>query len=145
MACPLLFVFVVMLGQVTGASYSLGIAASLFEVYEGIALEVRRTRANEPVHKGRSGAIVRAGGTLSGPVPLVLRLLYAITGNTTFRRAASWSSLAGSLLTRYGWVSAGHASAKDHRIPLMLEESAPEVRKSSHELVVDRKDERIAG
>jgi hypothetical protein len=123
----------------------LGMAASLFEVYQGIALETRRTRANEPVHKGRSGAIVRAGGTLSGPVPLVLRLLYAITGNNGFRRAASWSSLAGSLLTRYGWIDAGHASAKDHRIPLMLEEAAPEVRKSSHELVVEKKDEQIAG
>jgi hypothetical protein len=72
---------------------NLGMAASLFEVYEGIALETRRTRANEPVHKGRSGAIVRSGGALSGPVPLVLRLLYAITGNNAFRRAASWSSL----------------------------------------------------
>jgi hypothetical protein len=123
----------------------LGMAASLFEVYQGIALETRRTRANEPVHQGRSGAIVRAGGTLSGPVPLVLRLLYAITGNNAFRRAASWSSLAGSLLTRYGWIDAGHASAKDHRIPLMLEEAATEVRKSSHELVVDKKDEKIAG
>jgi hypothetical protein len=128
---------------------NLGIVASLFEVYEGIALETRRTRANEPVHKGRSGAIVRAGGALSGPVPLVLRLLYAITANNAFRRAASWSSLGGSLLTRYGWIDAGHASAKDHRIPLMLDEAAPEIRKSSHELVVDRKvdrkDEKIAG
>jgi hypothetical protein len=128
---------------------NLGMAASLFEVYEGIALETRRTRANEPVHKGRSGAIVRAGGALSGPVPLVLRLLYAITANNAFRRAASWSSLGGSLLTRYGWIDAGHASAKDHRIPLMLDEAAPEIRKSSHELVVDRKvdrkDEKIAG
>jgi hypothetical protein len=55
----------------------------------------------------------------------------------------------GSLLTRYGWIDAGHASAKDHRIPLMLDEAAPEIRKSSHELVVDRKvdrkDEKIAG
>jgi hypothetical protein len=53
------------------------------------------------------------------------------------------------LLTRYGWIDAGHASAKDHRIPLMLDEAAPEIRKSSHELVVDRKvdrkDEKIAG
>jgi len=101
-------------------------------------LEARRIRSNEPLRKGRSGLIVRAGGTLSGPVPLALRLAYAITGKKAFRRAAAWSSLAGSLLTRYGWIDAGHASSKDHRIPLMLEESAPEIRKSSKELIVSR-------
>src|SRR6185369_6255147 len=92
----------------------LGIAASAYEVYEGIDLETRRDIVNEPVHKGLSGAIVRTGGVLSGPVPLGLRLAYAITGNWKFRRAAAWSSIAGSLLTRFGWIQAGHASAKDH-------------------------------
>ncbi len=112
----------------------LGIAASAYEVYEGIDLETRRDIVNEPVHKGLSGAIVRTGGVLSGPVPLGLRLAYAVTGNQKFRRAAAWSSIAGSLLTRFGWIQAGHASAKDHRIPLELGEAAHEVRKSSHEL-----------
>jgi hypothetical protein len=112
----------------------LGIAASAYEVYEGIDLETRRDIVNEPVHKGLSGAIVRTGGVLSGPVPLGLRLAYAITGNWKFRRAAAWASIAGSLLTRFGWIQAGHASAKDHRIPLELGEAAPEVRKSSQEL-----------
>ncbi len=127
-----------LMGHENKALNHLGIAASAYEVYEGFALESRKTIANEPVHKGRSGAIVRAGGILSGPVPLALRLAYAFTGRTSFRRAAAWSSLAGSLLTRYGWIDAGHASSKDHRIPLMLEESAPEIRKSSHQLVVEK-------
>lgn len=113
---------------------SLGIASSAYEVYEGIELETKRTRANEPVHKGLSGAIVRAGGVLSGPVPLALRVAYAVTGNRDFRKAAAWSSIAGSLLTRFGWIRAGHSSAKDHRIPLKLAENVQEIRKSSHEL-----------
>jgi hypothetical protein len=112
----------------------LGIAASSFEVYEGVELEIRRDRVNEPLHKGLSGAIVRAGGILSGPLPLGLRLGALITGNPRLRRAACWSSLAGSLLTRFGWVQAGHASAKDHRIPLQLADSAKAIKKSSHEL-----------
>ena len=56
----------------------LGIGASAYEVYEGFELETKRDRVNEPLHKGWSGAIVRAGGVLSGPVPLGLRVAYEI-------------------------------------------------------------------
>ncbi|HEY7336937.1 MAG TPA: hypothetical protein VH639_18740 [Bryobacteraceae bacterium] len=35
-------------------------------------------------------------------------------------RWAAWSSIAGSLLTRYGWVHAGQASAQDWRLPLEI-------------------------
>ena len=112
----------------------LGIASSVYECYEGVELESKRTRVYEPLHKGLSGAIVRLGGVLSGPVPLCLRLAYAFTGNKRLRRAAAYSSIAGSLLTRFGWIHAGHASAKDHRIPLELPETAEKVQKSSHQL-----------
>ena len=112
----------------------LGIGASAYEVYEGFELEAKRDRVNEPLHKGWSGAIVRAGGALSGPVPLGLRLAYAITGNRKLRRAAAWSSIAGSLLTRFGWVYAGRAQARDHRVPLELDANAEEVRKTSQDL-----------
>jgi len=112
----------------------LGISASCYEVAEGALLESKRHRVNEPLRKGWSGAIVRAGGVLSGPVPLSLRLAYAVSGNKKLRRAAAWSSIAGSLLTRFGWIHAGRASVRDHRIPLELPESAPEVRKTSHQI-----------
>jgi hypothetical protein len=42
------------------------------------------------------------------------------------RRAACWSAIAGSLLTRYGWMQAGKASARDWRLPLEIPESAPD-------------------
>jgi hypothetical protein len=112
----------------------LGISACAYEVYEGFELELKRDRVNEPLHQGWSGAIVRAGGVLSGPVPLGLRLAYAMTGNQKLRRAAAWSSIAGSLLTRFGWVHAGRASARDHRIPLELGEGVPAISKTSHDL-----------
>lgn len=98
----------------------LGIAASAYESFEGLKLESERTRVNEPLRKGLSGLIVRLGGVLSGPVPLVLRLICAIGGNRNLRRAAAWSGIAGSLLTRFGWIRAGHASARDYKLPLEL-------------------------
>ena len=112
----------------------LGIGACAYEVYEGFELESKRDRVNEPLHKGWNGAIVRAGGVLSGPVSLGLRVAYAFTGNRTLRRAAAWSSLAGSLFTRYGWVHAGRESARDHRIPLELGEDMGEIRSTSRQL-----------
>lgn len=89
----------------------LGLAAAAVETAVGAVHETSAERAYEPLKRGRSGAIVRTGGVLSGPVPLLLRLLGA-------RKAAAVSSLAGSLLTRFGWVEAGKASADDPVIPL---------------------------
>jgi hypothetical protein len=96
----------------------LGLAASTYETAQGALIELDHDRINRPLQAGRSGLIVRAGGVLSGPVPLALRLAYAFTGRTPLRRAAAVCSLAGSLLTRIGWVEAGKASAKDHALPL---------------------------
>lgn len=96
----------------------LGIAASAYETAQGAVIEKERDRINRPLQAGMSGLIVRSGGILSGPIPLALRLAYSFTGRTTLRRAAAVCSLAGSLLTRIGWIEAGKASAKDHLLPL---------------------------
>jgi formate-dependent nitrite reductase membrane component NrfD len=96
----------------------LGLAASAYETVEGAVIESRQDRVNRPLKQGKSGLIVRLGGVLSGPVPLLLRLAYAITGNKKMRRAAAVCSIAGSLLTRFGWIEAGKASARDYVIPL---------------------------
>ena len=105
----------------------LGIGACAMETYEGYHLELKRDpRVNAPLKEGVSGWITRAGGMLSGPVPLALRLASLFTGrkrSRQLRRAAAVSSIAGSLATRIGWVSAGHASAKDWRLPLGLPEA----------------------
>jgi hypothetical protein len=96
------------------ALQGLGIAAAAVETAVGAVHETSSERVYEPLKRGRSGAIVRAGGVLSGPVPLLLRLLGA-------RKAAAFSSLVGSLLTRFGWIEAGKASADDPSIPLGLD------------------------
>lgn len=93
------------------ALQALGIAAAAVETAVGAVHETSAERVYEPLKRGRSGAIVRTGGVLSGPVPLLLRLFGA-------RKAAAVSSLVGSLLTRFGWVEAGKASADDPAIPL---------------------------
>ena len=97
---------------------ALGLAASAYETIEGAVIESRQDRMNRPLKHGKSGLIVRLGGVLSGPVPLLLRLGYAVTGNKKMRRAAAVCSLTGSLLTRFGWIEAGKASARDHVLPL---------------------------
>jgi Polysulphide reductase, NrfD len=101
----------------------LGLGAATFECWEGWRIETRPSPALNPLKQGRSGAIVRTGGVLSGPVPLVLRAL-SLTGNEKrarrLRRWAAMSTIAGSLLTRIGWIYAGHASANDWRAPLEI-------------------------
>ena len=101
----------------------LGITACALETAEGAKIELKRAPVNEPLKKGTSGFIVRLGGLLSGPVPLALRVLAAFSGekrSRDLRRYAAIASLTGSYLTRSGWVRAGHASARDYRIPLQI-------------------------
>ncbi|MBV8205421.1 MAG: polysulfide reductase NrfD [Acidobacteria bacterium] len=98
----------------------LGMLASALETFEGIRLESKPERALAPLKHGPSGWVTRAGGLLSGPVPLLLRAAALAGGNRQMRRWAAWSGIAGSLLTRYGWMRAGHASARDFRLPLEI-------------------------
>lgn len=115
-----------LLGHNNTALNLLGIGASAFETYEGLHLEQRPEAALEPLKHGLSGWITRLGGVLSGPATLSLRLAAQISGSRKMRRAACWAAIAGSLLTRYGWMQAGKASARDWRLPL---EEAPESRR----------------
>lgn len=103
----------------------IGIGASALETYEGYHLELERDpEINRPLKRGVSGWITRAGGVLSGPLPLALRLAALLMGGRAkkLRRAAAVSAIAGSILTRYGWVHAGRASARDWRLPLGIKE-----------------------
>jgi Polysulphide reductase, NrfD len=102
----------------------LGMGAAAFETWEGFHIESDPHRSLKPLKTGVSGWITRAGGALSGPVALGLRLTAAITGDRNMRRAAAYTGIAGSLLTRYGWMRAGHASAQDWRLPLDIAEDS---------------------
>lgn len=106
------------------ALQTLGILAATVESAEGVRLETNTDRVAEPVKHGYSGWIIRTGGMLSGPIPLGLRLASLFTPAETrrkLRRMAAASSLAGSLITRYAWIHAGHVSAQDWRLPLEID------------------------
>ncbi|MBV8516280.1 MAG: polysulfide reductase NrfD [Acidobacteria bacterium] len=90
---------------------ALGLGTAIFETLVAASLDAGDDRVNAPLTRGRSGTLVRLAGALSGPVPLALRLFGA-------RKAAAIATLAGSLATRFAWVEAGKASARDPRVAL---------------------------
>ena len=97
---------------------TLGLIAATVETATEARIAFTPHRANEPLERGESGWLVRSGAVLSGPVALALRLL--ARRSPALSRAAALSTIAGSLLTRYGWIAAGRASAADPREPLSL-------------------------
>jgi len=108
------------------AVQALGLGAALFETWEGLRIEARSHTHLDPLKHGTSGWVTRAGGVLSGPVPAALRIasLFASKKRSgSLRRWAAGSSIAGSLLTRFGWVAAGKSSARDWKPPLQDESS----------------------
>ncbi len=94
----------------------LGALTALTETAQGFLIETEPDRVADPLKHGGSGWLTRAGGVLSGPVPLLLRLVGARA--PAMRRWAARCGIVGSLLTRYAWMRAGHVSARDWRIPL---------------------------
>ncbi len=105
----------------------LGIASAAYECWEGMHIENDGHPAQKPLRQGTSGKLVRAGGLLSGPVALALRLIAGSSGSDRsiqLRRIAALSGITGSLLTRYGWMQAGKASAQDWRLPLEIPEDS---------------------
>jgi hypothetical protein len=103
------------------ALQALGLGAAIFETLEGARIESRDRSFLDPLKHGPSGWITRAGGALAGPIPALLRLASLFASHKrspSFRRWASWSSIAGSLVTRIGWIEAGRVSARDWKLPL---------------------------
>jgi len=98
---------------------TLAILAAAVETATGAIVEGDRAAASAALTSGASGWMTRAGGALSGPVPLALRLLGRRSPKV--RRTAALLTVAGALLTRFGWWAAGSASADDPRVPLALE------------------------
>jgi len=87
----------------------IGVAAALIETAIGAHLERSRHGDARSLFAGTSGIITRVGGTLSGPVPLILRL--ALATHPAARITAALATSVGSLFTRVGWIGAGRHSA----------------------------------
>ena len=113
----------------------LGVLSASMETWERIDISASKSRALLPLKHGGSGALTGTGAWLSGPVPLTMRLASLLLPgrHLVLRRLAACSGIAGSLFTRYGWVEAGKASARDWRLALEIEApmqaSAPAHRK----------------
>src|SRR5215470_6399485 len=117
--------------QKNRALQALGLGAALFETWEGLRIEGRSQRALEPLKWGASGWITRAGGILSGPLPTVFRAASLLAGkrkSQSLRRWAAWSAIAGSVITRFAWMHAGHVSAREWELPLQNQQSPPSAR-----------------
>jgi hypothetical protein len=99
-------------GHVDRTLNHLGLGAAAVETLVGAAIEARSGAGSQPLKEGLSGAIVRAGGVLSGPVPLVCRAFGQ--NRRGWRRWASLAAIAGSILTRFGWIAAGRRSSEKH-------------------------------
>jgi hypothetical protein len=86
---------------------AIGYFAAGAETLVFITLELRRHgAADRALHEGRSGWTLRIGEVLEGPLALALRGVGLVP-------AAAASFVLGALVTRFGWVWAGKASAED--------------------------------
>jgi hypothetical protein len=101
-------------GNESEALNKIALGAAAVETAFGASIERTKTPGTAPLRSGESGWEMRVAGALSGPVPLVLRLLSLKAGRqkNTFRRTAAACSLVGSLVTRWAWVRAGKSSAE---------------------------------
>jgi hypothetical protein len=88
---------------------AIALFAAGLETAMGLDLERRRASPTSPLAQGRGGVLVRSAAVLSGPLALALRLSggYWILG----RPLAGVCAIAGSLVTRFGWIEAGRRSA----------------------------------
>jgi Polysulphide reductase, NrfD len=106
-------------GFLIPATQILGFVASGVETLLELLFEVRKPAADAPLHHGLSGVTFRIAGLLEGPSALLLRVfLGSVPGG---RRAAAICFLSGSLLSRYAWIWAGRASAKDPKTQFSLQ------------------------
>ncbi len=106
---------------------AMAIAAAVAETVVGARIELDQKRVNKPLKEGATGALIRLGGLLSGPLPLALRLLSlgaSRPNSRKLRRAAAASTIAGSMITRQAWIKVGKVSAQDSKVALSLPEKS---------------------
>jgi len=97
-----------LLGHRERALNRLGIGSALVETAMAAHIAMSEDPAMRAIKDGQPGALARAAGILSGPVPLLLRVL--VGRSTSARRVAALSTIAGSVLTRAAWVAAGKSA-----------------------------------
>ena len=96
-----------LLGHRIAPLNAIGLFAAAIETVLLIWLSVdKHGVADRAIHEHRSGWLIRVGGVLTGPLPLVLRFFGAIP-------LAAISFLLGALVSRFGWIAVGKTSGRD--------------------------------
>lgn len=97
-----------LLGHRTPAMNALGIVSAAGLTLMRAHVELDGRAASKPLKSGSSGGLTRLGDLLSGPLALVLRLVWP--AQPALRAIAALAAIAGSIVTRFGWIAAGRAS-----------------------------------
>ena len=96
-----------LLGHRVAPLNAIGLIAAAVETVLLIWLSVdKHGAADRAIHEHRSGWLIRIGGVLTGPLPLVLRFFGMIP-------LAAISFLLGALVSRFGWLAVGKISGRD--------------------------------
>ena len=100
------------------AMQGIGLTVASIETGVGAWLEITRGDAEARVlAHGESGLLMRAAGLCTGPATLVLRAV-------GWTEVAAVCFLLGAILSRYGWLHAGRASARDPEETLAVQKNS---------------------
>ena len=102
-----------LMGFLSPATNAMAFAAAIAETCLAVSIELRGRAVDAPLREGRTGWLIRAAGTLTGPLPLLLRIFFAHAFGV--REVASICFILGALLSRYAWIAAGRVSAHDSK------------------------------
>jgi Polysulphide reductase, NrfD len=96
-----------LLGHQIAPLNAIGFAAAALETVLFAWLSIdKHGVADRAIHEHASGWLIRVGGVLTGPLPLVLRFVALIP-------LAAISFLLGALVSRFGWIAVGRISGRD--------------------------------
>jgi formate-dependent nitrite reductase membrane component NrfD len=103
-------------GHRSPALNTIAMSGAAFVTAVALQFEFRKDRVTLPLVTGTSGLMTRLGDALSGPIPLVLRLISGAV--PAARLTGAIMAVVGSLLTRFGWIAAGRRSVQDPQLVL---------------------------
>jgi hypothetical protein len=112
-----------LLGFLVRATQFVGIVASTVEILIAIIIELRGRYVDRPLREGVVGWLTRAGSALAGPTSLILRIFWS--HRPEVRYVAALCFVAGALIARYAWITAGRVSSRDPQALFQIQRRDP--------------------
>jgi len=103
-----------LLGFLNPATNGMALVAAGVETCLAVSIEMRGRAVDAPLREGKVGWLIRVAGTLTGPLPFLLRIFLGHA--FAVRRVAGVCFILGALLSRYAWIAAGRISSHDSKI-----------------------------